>query len=740
MAATHQTNSGRCLDPFALPDSAPAAAKMGEHLLARISTSPTPENLGLSGMKLTKPNHVVLTFALLALLPGGTVAAPSGTAFTYQGRLNDGGGPANGSYDLRFKLFVDPLGDTQTGNAVVTNGVSVASGLFMVTVDFGEGVFNGSNYWLEVDVKTNGAGAYVNLSPLQAVTPVPYAVFAEKAGNGGFAAGTYTNAVTLSNAANNFSGSFAGNGAGLTGVNASTLGGLGAAGFWQLGGNAGITPGVNFVGTTDNRPLEIRVNNQRAVRIEYTTDTPNIIGGWSNNFAAPGVVMATIGGGGGVSVSNGSLNTNSVWSSYGTVSGGLGNQAGSINDDPSSVRGATVGGGANNTAGAHYSAISGGTQNTIVLSSTGSAIGGGGNNTIQTNAYQSTISGGAANTIQTNAYSSTICGGFTNTIQVSAHDSTINGGHYNTIQSNAYQSTISGGTGNTIWPDAYSSTIGGGYLNTIQTNAHNATIGGGELNTIQANAFFSIVGGGLSNTIQATATYSTISGGRYNAIQTNAYLSVVGGGYNNNILTNAHYAAIPGGINNVAAGSSSFAFGNGAKALQDGTFVWGDSTPAYISSSVSNSWTARASGGVRFFSNSGATVGVQLAAGGNAWSPMSDRNVKENFQPVDQRAVLDKVCHLPVTEWNLISQPTGIRHIGPMAQDFQAAFGVGEDDRHISTSDADGVALAAIQGLNQKVEQVVKEKDARIQILERDVAALKAMVNSLIQESSGGEQ
>ena len=723
-------------------------------------------------MKTSKSHRVVVAFALLALVAGRIVAAPSGTAFTYQGRLNHGGGPANGSYDLRFKLFVDPLGDTQAGSAVVTNGVSVASGLFMVTVDFGEGIFNGSNYWMEVDVKTNGAGAYVNLSPLQEVTPVPYAVFAEKAGNGGFAGGTYTNAVTLSNAANNFSGGFVGNGAGLTGVNAFTLGGLGAAGFWQLGGNAGTTPGLNFLGTTDNQPFEIRVNNQRAVRIEYTTDTPNIIGGWSNNFAAPGVVMATIGGGGGVSVSNGSLNTNSVWSSYGTVSGGLGNQAGSINDAPSSVRGATVGGGANNTAGAHYSTISGGSQNTIILSSDLSAIGGGGNNTIQPSAFfstvggglsntvqaaatYSTISGGVNNTIQTNAALSVIGGGHNNTIQMSANDATIGGGYNNniltnapystisggagnTIQTSAYQSTISGGLGNTIWSNAFSSTIGGGFTNVIQAGAQDSAIGGGSYNTIQTNASFSTVAGGFSNTVQATATYSTISGGRYNSIQTNAYLSVIGGGYNNNILTNAHYAAIPGGINNFVAGSYSFALGNGAKALHDGAFVWGDSIPAYISSTVSNSWTARASGGVRFFSNSGATIGVQLAAGGNAWSAMSDRNVKENFQPVDQRAVLDKVCRLPVTEWNLISQPAGIRHIGPMAQDFQAAFGVGEDDRHISTTDADGVALAAIQGLNQKVEQVIKEKDARIETLEKDIATLKAMVNSLLQKTSGG--
>ena len=80
-----------------------------------------------------------------------------------------------------------------------------------------------------------------------------------------------------------------------------------------------------------------------------------------------------------------------------------------------------------------------------------------------------------------------------------------------------------------------------------------------------------------------------------------------------------------------------------------------------------------------------------------------------------------------MTEWNLKSQPATIRHLGPMAQDFRAAFGLGEDDRHISTSDIDGVALAAIQGLNQKVEEARAENAA----LKNELAELKALVERL---------
>jgi hypothetical protein len=77
-----------------------------------------------------------------------------GTAFTYQGRLNDGGAPAFGTYDFRFRLASDPLANDYVGSSLLTNGVSVQNGLFTVALDFGPGIFTGSSLWLEVDVRT----------------------------------------------------------------------------------------------------------------------------------------------------------------------------------------------------------------------------------------------------------------------------------------------------------------------------------------------------------------------------------------------------------------------------------------------------------------------------------------------------------------------------------------------------------------------------------------------------------
>jgi hypothetical protein len=110
---------------------------------------------------------------------------------------------------------------------------------------------------------------------------------------------------------------------------------------------------------------------------------------------------------------------------------------------------------------------------------------------------------------------------------------------------------------------------------------------------------------------------------------------------------------------------------------------------------------------------------------------MSDRNQKENFAPVNAQNILARVAALPLATWNYKSQDAAIRHLGPMAQDFKAAFVVGESDTGISTVDADGVALAAIQGLNQKVEEQraeLKAKDAAIQALEQRLAALEKFV------------
>jgi len=131
----------------------------------------------------------------------------------------------------------------------------------------------------------------------------------------------------------------------------------------------------------------------------------------------------------------------------------------------------------------------------------------------------------------------------------------------------------------------------------------------------------------------------------------------------------------------------------------------------------------RASGGFRFRFRTSAdlSTGCNLPAGSGTFSCTSDRALKENFRTLDGRAILHKLSLIPITAWNYKAQDAAIRHIGPMAQDFYAAFGLGESDRTISTVDADGIALISIQALYQ----LSLEKDKQIEQLNREIAELR---------------
>ena len=167
------------------------------------------------------------------------------------------------------------------------------------------------------------------------------------------------------------------------------------------------------------------------------------------------------------------------------------------------------------------------------------------------------------------------------------------------------------------------------------------------------------------------------------------------------------------------------ASGRRAKANHNGAFVFADSSNFDFNSATSSEFAVRATGGTRFVSaidgSGNPTAGVQLAAGGGSWSSLSDRAAKAGFAPIDGRDILERLAEVPVETWSYRSQQPSIRHIGPMAQDFYAAFAVGEDDRHISTIDADGVALAAIQGLHE----LLQEREAQIAALEARMGAVE---------------
>jgi hypothetical protein len=382
-----------------------------------------------------------------------------------------------------------------------------------------------------------------------------------------------------------------------------------------------------------------------------------------------------------------------VTNAFGTIGGGLDNSTGDH---------ATVCGGSHNAASANHAAVGGGSYNTA---SVGHSVVGGG--------LENTASGSMA----------TVGGGWAN---AATHvDATVGGGRGNTA--GGRHATVSGGLVNTAQRGA---AIAGGSFNAA---AANAAIGGGSYNT--GSGFHATVAGGAGN--EAGANYATVAGGLSNSA-TGIY-ATAGGGRGNG--ASGDYANVAGGSYNEASGDFSFASGRRAHvtAAHAGAFLHADSHDADFRSAAADEFAVRATGGVRLVTgidDSGTPlVGAELPAGSGSWSSLSDREVKANVAPADASLILSLLAELPVSTWSYAGQDSSVRHIGPMAQDFHTAFGVGEDDRHISTVDADGVALAAIQALYQ----LVKERDAQIAALEARVAALEgpSRVDKCAPEAQG---
>jgi len=352
-----------------------------------------------------------LTLALAASLAAAHLAwaaSPMGTAFNFQGYLTDvNQQPLTGQYDIQFSLYDVASG----GNALATDvvaPVNVNHGLFSTFVDFGNVKFDGNAYWLEVGFRLNGdSNPYQVQTPRIQIQPVPYSLYAGTAGTAnGVAASVVGNNELQDNSIK--AGKIAGGqvvkslnglfddvklqGDGTVTVtpngNTITLGASPGAGGWSLTGNANTTPGVNFLGTTDDEPLELWANNSRALRLEYSgyfngitkqsTTSINLIGGYGGNQTLNGSVGVTIAGGGYYdSGLLGGDHPNQIGGSFGFIGGGAANYirygtyatiAGGLNNlagDNAAQTGfyASVGGGLDNSAAGNYGVVPGGYHN-----------------------------------------------------------------------------------------------------------------------------------------------------------------------------------------------------------------------------------------------------------------------------------------------------------------------------------------------------------------------------------------
>ncbi len=356
------------------------------------------------------------------------------------------------------------------------------------------------------------------------------------------------------------------------------------------------------------------------------------------------------------------------------------------------------------------------------------------------------VNGQQALLLQPTAGTPNVIGGYAgNSVTLGKSGATIGGGGAsgsgNANGVTGDYSTVSGGTGNTAGPGSAAIVAGGaqntasgsystasGYSNTASGDSSTAF---GQSNTASGPASTAFGAGNTASgsPFVAFSGYSTAFGYGNTASGSKGATAF---GWRNTASGDSSTAF---GYANVAGGTQSFAGGSSSttRGTDPGAFVWSDSTgPSGISSSASNQFDVRATNGFTFQTNTGTSfsTGCQIAAGGGAWTCTSDRNVKRGFAPVSADSVLAALVRMPITTWSYKSDPNRVRHIGPMAQDFKSAFGVGNDPRSIGLLDEGGVALAGIKGLYDKLQR----QQAQIEALRAENRRLKrqqAQIGSL---------
>jgi len=509
--------------------------------------------------------RLAIAILLSTLLHQPTTTHAQGTGFTYQGRLNDGSNPATGIYDLRFALFDAASIGNQEGNALTNTAIAVSNGLFTVTLDFGN-QFPGADRWLEIGVRANGGGAFSTLSPRQLLTATPYATHANYAGDvepGANVSFSANGVVSFQSPTPFYLGPQATNM--VNNLNAQFLAGMDAGRFWWLGGNSGQLPADYVLGTLDNQPLELKVNGNRALRLEPGT-TPNLIGGYAGNMVSNGFKGALIAGGG---LEN---NPNRVGADFASVLGGYNNTASGF---------ASTAIGLGNTAQGNYSTVIGAANSglggySMVLGVASAASG-----------DYATAMGVRA---KANHAGSFVWADLTDADFLSTAD-------------NQFLIRATGGVGiNTNNPSgAALAVLGdvkvvgsfkGGYSgNIINNGVVGGFIGGGGAaaapNQVVGN--YAAVVGGLGNT--ASGQDSTAMG--YHTTASGDASTAMG-----------HYAIASGSIStalgqhSTASGYVSTAIGAYSQASHDHTFVWSDGSIPAFGSSTNNQFLVNASGGV----------------------------------------------------------------------------------------------------------------------------------------------
>ncbi|HEY1788214.1 MAG TPA: tail fiber domain-containing protein [Verrucomicrobiae bacterium] len=681
-------------------------------------------------MKQPRQKPIIVTSVLLGLILAFnsefSTAQAQNTIFTYQGQVLDSGAPFTGIGQFQFALVTStnasqtatatantPSGGYITSYNITFGGIGYVTAP-AVTVIGGGGIGAAATAHLtggsvtSITVANTGNGNYTNTPTVLIAPPPPEISYTTYWSNDGTSTNGSEPAVAVSVPVTN--GLFT---VILGDTTQFGMGSIPAALFsfqpnlqlriWfndNTHGFAAVNPAQNLTPAPYATSANTANNVDNGLTVQYNTNgAPNVVGGYQANFVSNNIYGATISGGGQANFSN------SVTADFGTVGGGGGNIASGF--------ASTVSGGDGNTAS----------------SPDGSA----------------TVGGGYANTASGD--SSTVAGGSLNSAE--SYNATIGGGNDNAV--NGFAATVGGGDGNTAGGD-YGTVMGGennyaggeasvsGYFNTA--SGFCSTIPGGYDNTASGNYSFA-AGTGAQALHIGSFVWSDALGESFASTAINQFAVRASGG-----ILFAGDVQLAGGAEpyhnlSLSGGNATGYLYGSYQALGDGIHLGYN----YYYDASGNGHISNAGGGTSRLSLQ--YDQIVMAVGGANTAPItnrlvasasgvtvygtfnnsSDRNAKQDFAPVSSSHILEKVDQLPITEWSYKEDPT-TRHVGPMGQDFYAAFNIGTDERHIAPIDEGGVALAAIKGLSQKMEAENAALRSENEDLKARLEKLEQLINS----------
>jgi len=636
-----------------------------------------------------------------------STAFAQGTAFTYQGVLSQSGAAVNGSNDLTFTLYNASSGGATVGTSNVFNDLVISNGLFTVTLNFGASAFDGTARWLEIAARPGAStGGYTNLAPRTPITPTPYAIYAGSA--------NATNLVGTVQSANLSGVALLAGGNALTGNQTVTSGsvGIGTTSPAKTLDVTGSASGVASGGSIDPSVF-VRLNNSATDGNLSSSDLAGI--GFGHNSTRQAIVGGTFGndfldfytGGlltspkmridnnGGVTLNDprvGAFGSGAIINLSDSFSGSVESSA---IDSVGNGGGFTWRNGALELRPVSRLNIYRGSDVTSAGTVALTMIGSSGNVGIGTTTPANTLD------VQGSADFSGNVGIGTTTPQ---HKLDVNGNIFLGTQRNGQ---IFNEIGDTLYLGAEQKYLG----NTLASPVDGST----DWINLMANPLSAGIMFGLSGLSTTNPHSNTVP---LMVIESNGNVGIGTTSPARKLTVNTPNYGIEHTDGNVRLSTYLEASGG-----------WIGTVSPHDFHIFVNDGTAS----MTIFTNSNTSFAGEVTC--TAINITSDRNAKEQFKPINGREVLDKVARLPISEWQYKAQGDA-RHIGPMAQDFREAFTLGHDEKHISMVDESGVALAAIQGLNEKLE----EKTQEVEALKKSVAALTELVRKLAARENGAAQ